>query len=207
MRYQVRIIAGSLRRRKITVTADPDLRPISDRAREALFSILGDAIPDRPFYDVFAGSGAIGIEALSRGAKSAVFVERDPRAVNELIHHLETFGVAAQARVLKADAYRWADKCAVPNEPVNLFLGPPYVEFEKHMDAVIWMVGTLLRRMPPESVLVIQSDTEIAAGEFPDPERWDVRTYGRTRLAIYVIPPRATDETLMKRGYAFDGSQ
>src|SRR5688500_12172625 len=100
MRYQLRIISGSLRGRTLTVFADPDLRPMSDRARQALFNILGDVVPGRIFIDIFAGSGAVGLEALSRGASDVLFIERDPQAAKDLRKHLDTFGVSAQAQVL-----------------------------------------------------------------------------------------------------------
>ncbi len=188
MRYQLRIIAGSLRGRKLTVTIDPGLRPIADRAREALFSILGDAVPDRTFFDIFAGSGAVGMEALSRGAANAVFVERDPPAANAIARHLEMFQVTGRGRVLRADAYRWADKWAVPAEPVNLFLGPPYREFEHHLDAILWLIATLQQKAPPGSIVIVQSDGEFPAAQLPDAPRWDVRHYGRTQLALWVKP-------------------
>ncbi len=188
MRYQLRIIAGSLRGRKLTVMLNPDVRPIADRVREALFSILGDAVPDRPFYDVFAGSGAVGLEALSRGAKRVTFVERDPRTGGDILKHLEKFGVTDKARVLRADAYRWADKGDLPGEPVNVFLGPPYAEFERHFDAVVWLVTALEQRVAPGSVLVLQSDEKFDSARLPDSERWDVRHYGRTQLAIWTKP-------------------
>ena len=195
MRYQIRIIAGSLRGRKLTLVAEPTLRPMADRARAALFSILGDAIPDRAFFDVFAGSGAVGMEALSRGAKHATFVEREPRAVTDILKHLETFGIAKQAKVIRADAYRWADKFLSPKEPVNLFLGPPYQEFAKHFDAIAWIVQTLQQRAPVGSVLAVQSDSRFPTEELPLAEEWDVRNYGRTQLAIWTkmaeLPDRA----------------
>ena len=88
MRTQIRIVAGSLRGRKVVCDVNPALRPTPQRAREALFSILGDAVPGRPFFDVFAGTGVVGMEALSRGASSAAFVERDFRLIDELERHL-----------------------------------------------------------------------------------------------------------------------
>jgi len=185
LRYQLRIISGALRGRKLTVAWDPDLRPMADRARAALFSILGDAVPGREFHDVFAGSGAVGLEALSRGASSVVFVEREPQAVAKIIRHLEEFGVSDKARVLRADAYRWADKMVLPTEPVNVFLGPPYREIERHFDAITWLVGSLQQKTPPGSVLVLQSEKTFSADQLPDPEKWDVRHYGRTQLAIW----------------------
>jgi 16S rRNA (guanine966-N2)-methyltransferase len=186
VKYQLRIIAGSLKGRRVIVDHDPGLRPMADRAREALFSILFDAVEDRVFYDVFAGSGAVGIEALSRGARSVVFVEREPQAVTALLKHLEGFGVAGKARVIRADAYRWADKWAVPTEPVNIFLGPPYQEFEKHGDAIQWLITTLQQQCPAGSVLMIQSDKHFDVALLPNADAWDVRRYGRTQLAIWV---------------------
>jgi 16S rRNA (guanine(966)-N(2))-methyltransferase RsmD len=185
MRYQLRIIAGSLRGRKMTVVLNPALRPLADRAREALFSILGNAVPGRPFFDVFAGSGSVGMEALSRGASSVTFVERDPRTFAGIIEHLKKFGVADQARVLQSDAYRWADKGALPAEPVNVFLGPPYEQFVHHFDALRWLIQAMQQRMPPGSVLIVQSERAVPAAGLPRAEEWDVREYGRTQLAFW----------------------
>jgi 16S rRNA (guanine(966)-N(2))-methyltransferase RsmD len=185
MKYQLRIIAGELRGRRVTVIGDPGLRPLADRAREALFSILGERVPDRVFHDVFAGSGAVGLEALSRGATSVLFVEREPQAVTHLIQHLEKFGVADRARVLRADAYRWADKWATPTEPVNVFLGPPYAEFERNTKALRGMIAKLQQQCPFDSTLIVQSERAFDAEQLPDAGRWDVRHYGRTQLALW----------------------
>src|SRR5438132_8000617 len=93
MRTELRIVAGDLRGRKVICTVNPRLRPTPQRVREALFSILGDAIPGRPFFDVFAGTGVIGLEALSRHASKATFLERDFRNTADLEKHLHKFGV------------------------------------------------------------------------------------------------------------------
>ena len=94
MRVQLRIVAGSLRGRKILCQVHPGLRPTPQMVREALFSILGNAVPNRPFVDVFAGTGANGMEALSRGASYAYFIERDFRLAQDIDDHLKRFGVA-----------------------------------------------------------------------------------------------------------------
>jgi 16S rRNA (guanine(966)-N(2))-methyltransferase RsmD len=185
MRYQLRIIAGQLRGRKVVVTLHPSLRPMADRAREALFSILGDRITGRPFFDVFAGSGAVGLEALSRGAGPVTFVELDPRSAGEIARHLETFHVTERAHVLRADAYRWADKMPAPQGPVTVFCGPPYQEFENHFDAITWLVTTLQAKLPTGSTVIVQSDRTFNAESLPDAAHWDVRHYGRTQLAIW----------------------
>src|SRR5262249_19423705 len=108
MRVQLRIVAGALRGRKLTCNVSADLRPTPQMVREALFSILGNAVPDRPFFDVFAGTGVVGLEALSRGASSAQFVERDFRLGQDIERHLQAFDFADQGKVLRADTYRWA---------------------------------------------------------------------------------------------------
>src|SRR5689334_15758013 len=126
MRVQLRIVAGRLRGRKLNCSVGKDLRPAPEMVREALFSILGDAVPDRPFFDLFAGTGAVGLEALSRGAQSVVLVERDFRTAGEINRHIQAFGVGGGATVVRADAYRWAEHWPGSAEPVNVFVGPPY---------------------------------------------------------------------------------
>src|SRR2546421_4931524 len=114
MRTQLRIVAGSLRGRKVSCVVSENLRPTPQMVREALFSILGNAVPGRPFYDVFAGTGVVGLEALSRGATEARLVESDPRQAGEIRKYAERFGVADRAQVLRADAYRWAERWVPP---------------------------------------------------------------------------------------------
>src|SRR5438094_5986011 len=114
MRTQLRIVAGSLRGRKLTCDVNPQVRPAPQMVREALFSILGNAVPDRPFFDLFAGTGAVGLEALSRGASTATFLERDIRAAGEIVRHLHTFDVASRAAVHRLDVYRWAERWEAP---------------------------------------------------------------------------------------------
>src|SRR5438045_7074084 len=110
MKTQIRIVAGSMRGRKLTCTVTPVLRPTPQMVREALFSILGNAVPGRPFLDVFAGTGIFGLEALSRGARSATFVERDFRLIADLERHLTAFGVDAVSRIDRTDVYRWVER-------------------------------------------------------------------------------------------------
>src|SRR5262245_59095039 len=114
-KVQIRIVAGALRGRKIACVVTPTLRPTPQMVREAYFSILGDAIPERPFIDVFAGSGVIAMEALSRGARSAVFLERDFALAAQIDHYLKEFDLAARGMVLRADAYRWAERWLPPS--------------------------------------------------------------------------------------------
>jgi 16S rRNA (guanine(966)-N(2))-methyltransferase RsmD len=186
MRVQLRIVAGSLRGRKLNCTVGQDLRPIPQMVREALFSILGNAVPGRPFFDLFAGTGSVGLEALSRGAAPVLFVERDFRVAGEIERHLQAFGVTDRAKVARADTYRWAEHWSGASEPVNLFLGPPYPDFERRFPDLLLLVGDLQQKAVPGSVLVLQSEQTVPVDKLPDGGRWDVRRYGRNMLLLWV---------------------
>src|SRR5262249_11972803 len=136
-----------LRGRKVTCTVDPRLRPTPQRVREALFSILGDAVPGRPFFDVFAGTGVVGLEALSRGASSATFVERDFRVAGAIQQHVQEFGVAQQASLVRADVYRWAERWPPPAEPVNVFLSPPFSDFDRRPEGMLGLIELILHKV------------------------------------------------------------
>src|SRR5262249_50682920 len=146
MRTQLRIVAGSLRGRKLTCSVNPHLRPTPHRVREALFSILGDAIPDRPFCDIFAGTGVVGLEALSRGASSTTFIERDFPLMKDIQRHVKAFGLADQVELLRTDAYHWAERWQAPERPVNLFISPPFADFEHKLDELLALVGALQQK-------------------------------------------------------------
>lgn len=196
MRTQIRIVAGSLRGRKVVCDVNPALRPTPQRAREALFSILGDAVPGRPFFDVFAGTGVVGMEALSRAASSAAFVERDFRLIDDLERNLKGFRLA-NGRVVRADVYRWAERWQPPAEPVNVFLSPPYPDLGRRPDEMLSLIQTLQSRLHPGSVLVLQSEKADLLARLPDRPRWDERIYGRNHLLFWVreVPPQATQGT------------
>src|SRR5271163_3639080 len=158
MRVQLRIVAGSLRGRKINCQVNPDLRPTPQMVREALFSILGNAVPGRPFFDVFAGTGANGLEALSRGASFAHFIERDFRLAQAIDNHLREFGVAKDAQVVRTDVYRWGSQWQPPAEPANVFVSPPFADFQRRPDDMLALIAALQRKVADESVLVVQTE-------------------------------------------------
>lgn len=182
---QLRIVAGRLRGRKLIVSVHPGLRPTPQMVREALFSILGNAIPERPFVDVFAGSGVVGLEALSRGASSATFVERDAKLADAVEKAARSFGVDAGARIQRQDVYRWAERWLPPNEPVNVFLSPPFADLDQRAADFHQLVTTLQAKLPPESELILQVEDNFDAGTLPDVARWELRKYGRNVLLFW----------------------
>jgi 16S rRNA (guanine966-N2)-methyltransferase len=196
---QVRIVAGSLRGRKLTVVVHEGMRPTPQMVREALFSILGNAIPGRVFYDVFAGTGVVGLEAVSRGATSARLIEKDPRQAADIQKYAGEFGVANRVQVIKSDAYRWAERWIPAGaEPVNLFLSPPFPDLSEKAEEFLNLVRFLLEKAPDESVLTIQAEEGFPLDELPDPEAWDVRAYGRNLLLIRVKGERIEGESQME---------
>lgn len=186
MRTQLRIIAGSLKGRRLTYTVASNLRPTPDRVRGALFSILGGAMPGRPFLDLFAGTGVVGMEALSRGAVPVTLVEWDVQATAAIIRYLQTFGVAEQATVHRADVYRWIARWQAPSEPVTAFLGPPFPDFERRPEDLFQALADLQQKVAPGSVLVLQNESVWTPDGLPDPGPWEHRQYGRNRLSIWV---------------------
>lgn len=186
MRTQLRIVAGALRGRKLTCDVNPQVRPAPQMVREALFSILGNAVPGRPFFDLFAGTGAVGLEALSRGARHVFFVERDVRVADQIQKHLQAFQVADRASVVRGDVYHWAQRWQAPLEPVTLFLGPPFADFERRLESLLTLVADLQTKVAADSVLALQSETPFTADVLPDGPQWDVRKYGRNQLMIWV---------------------
>jgi 16S rRNA (guanine966-N2)-methyltransferase len=166
-RNSVRIIAGAWRGRRIHFPDMPALRPTPDRVRETLFNWLQHSITDARVLDLFAGSGALGLEALSRGAKQAVFVEQFPPAARALQEQLVRFGGAAKGRILEMGAARYL---RTPGQPFDIaFLDPPFgtnalAEYIPLLDTGDWLkVGSL-----------VYLENERAAGVPALPGHWEL---------------------------------
>lgn len=192
-RVEIRIVAGSLRGRKIPCTVHEQFRPTPVMVREALFSILGNAIPERVFFDLFAGSGVHGMEAISRGASEALMVEADGKLVNNIDNRLREFGIIKKGYVVKADVYRWADRWIPPAEAVNVFVSPPFPDLTERFDQFLKLVNVLIEKMPPESVISLQTEDDWDPAKLPGAD-WDIRKYGRNMLCIWVKPSAPVEE-------------
>ena len=125
----MRVIAGSHRGRRLSGPRGTTLRPTSDKVREALFSILGTRIPGSRFLDLYAGTGAVGIEALSRGATIVTFVESDPKAVQVMRKNLTACGMLDQAVVRVGPTQTFLRQPQSWDGPYDvLFADPPYAD-------------------------------------------------------------------------------
>lgn len=134
----MRIIAGTFRSRQLKSLKGLSLRPTSDMMRETLFNILGPRVDGSRFLDLFAGTGAIGIEAVSRGAAHVVFVEKHPATVRLLKENLASLQISSGVQVIPADVRASITKLSVGNAaPFDfIFLDPPYAEENTYRDTL-----------------------------------------------------------------------
>jgi 16S rRNA (guanine966-N2)-methyltransferase len=184
----MRIIAGQRRGHKFDGPKGSGTRPTSDLVRESLFNILGAEVAGRIVVDLFAGTGALGLEALSRGATRAIFVERNRDNVALIYRNLATLRYEDRARVFTADAFRWARSFEpIDDEPVVVFLDPPYAEYESRPRKVRELLEHLVGHLPAASVIAAESRRMLDEGILPDLDAWDVRRYGGTQLAIRTV--------------------
>jgi 16S rRNA (guanine966-N2)-methyltransferase len=179
----LRVIAGAAGGRKL-VAPKGDARPTTDRVKEALFSSLGPRVHDATVLDLYAGSGALAIEALSRGAASAVLVDRDAAAAAAMRANLETTGFATVARVQRVDVVRFVT-APIGDGPFDLvFLDPPY---EVPSDGVAAVLGALAAT---EAVTVggtVVVERPKAGEPVTLPAGWGIekeRAYGDTLLVV-----------------------
>jgi 16S rRNA (guanine966-N2)-methyltransferase len=173
----LRVVAGALKGRRLQAPPGRGTRPTADRVREALFSMLGDVSGAR-VLDLYAGSGALGIEALSRGAASATFVERDPRAAATIRANLEAIG--AEGEVRRQDVLRFLE--AAEGRFDLVFVDPPY-------DSAVPLAEPLGERLPavlsPHARIVTESDKRLPLVlELPLVRE---RAYGDTRIAVHRV--------------------
>ena len=141
----MRIIAGTYRSRILKSLKGVALRPTSDRLRETLFNVLGPSVENSHFLDIFAGTGAVGIEALSRGAIEVVFIENHPPAVTLIRRNLESLAIEQGATVLPIDALKALQKLAARkshHHPFDiLYLDPPYAAKDEY-DRILQFLGS-----------------------------------------------------------------
>lgn len=187
-RNELRIIAGRWRGRRIRFPAGTTIRPTPDRVRETLFNWLAPHIREAHVADLFAGSGALGLEALSRGAASALFIERDARCVDALRAHCEEFGAAGH-EIVRGDAVACVrTPRAATRAPLDIvFLDPPF-------DADLWSTTSAALEsgnwLAPEAFIYLETPSAKALPSLP--ATWRTWREGKAGEVGYHLLRRST---------------
>ena len=175
----MRVIAGLAKGRKLAAPGE-GTRPMMDRVREALFSSLGPRVIDADVLDLYAGSGSIGLEALSRGAASVVFVERGRRAVTVLRSNVEAVGLGGE--IVARDVASYLEGTGGSFDLV--FVDPPYAVA---LASVEEMLGRVATRLRPGGVIVVHRRTGTGMPRVPGLVQVDDRRYGNTEITRFEI--------------------
>jgi 16S rRNA (guanine966-N2)-methyltransferase len=181
----MRIAGGEWRGRNLKSPKGDLVRPTQDRVREALFSMLQNDIPGAKFLDVFAGSGAVGLEALSRGASHATFVEQSSSSLACIKSNIEMVKCENRTEVIRSDAYSWLKTDAAGRSFDIAFADPPYALGHEQGYAEILNALAVHNVVRPGGLFI----AEMKRVQDPDTsEYWDLcrdRIYGQTRVAVY----------------------
>jgi 16S rRNA (guanine966-N2)-methyltransferase len=151
----MRVIAGKFRSRKLKGPGLLRLRPTSDRLRETLFNVLGPEVEDSLFVDLYAGTGAIGIEAVSRGARQVILIESNAKAARLVRENLASLAIRAGTELLETEALAGLEKLAVRRLVADfVFLDPPYEKKGEHTRALEFLDAS--RLVAPRGVVIVE---------------------------------------------------
>ncbi|GAB4508543.1 MAG: 16S rRNA (guanine(966)-N(2))-methyltransferase RsmD [Anaerolineae bacterium] len=180
----VRVIAGSARGRRLKLVPGDSTRPIMDRVKEALFSILGTDVFNARVLDLFAGTGSVGIEALSRGAREAVFIEKNPLAIRTITENVRIAQVENRAVVRKMDVFTLL---GMPPEHYDLiYIAPP--QYKDLWSQTLKALDANPGWLSPESQVIVQIDpAEFTQIEWEHLTMVDERRYGKTLLVFFQL--------------------
>ena len=184
----MRVIAGTARGRPLVAPRGAATRPIADRVKETLFAILGARVVDASVLDLYAGSGAIGIEALSRGAVHCDFVEQDRRALLAIRENVRRAGVGDRASVHAADVGAYLGRLGA-DRPGLVFLDPPYAE-----RAILAPLERIASHLAPGGAVVVKHHWRTSIPEPTGLSRWHERRFGETSLTFLVATEGADGE-------------
>lgn len=189
----LRVIAGSARGRRLKLVPGNTTRPVMDRVKEALFSILGQDVVDATWLDLFAGTGSVGIEALSRGARLALFVEIDRLAVQTIQENLAVTRLGDRAIIRRADVFHLLKR--PPTQSFDfIYIAPP--QYKSLWLQTLQALDTNPAWIPPGITVIVQIDPkEFQPATFAHLEAYDERRYGKTLLWFLAAREAAPDES------------
>lgn len=180
----MRVTGGSLKGRKLAPLRGMSIRPTSDYLREAIFNILAEVVEDAVVLDLFAGTGSLGIEALSRGAERAVFVDKASQAIKALSRNVETCALQERTRILKRDILRGPGFLKSIRETFDLvFVDPPYDK--GFAEPTLKLLGRSSKILTEAFIVVEHSSREILPEKIARLFLHDERRHGKTLVSFY----------------------
>ena len=194
----LRIVGGHFRGRKLKYAGDTRVRPMKDRIREAVFNLLGPAIKGTFAIDLFGGTGALGLESISRGSVGAIIVERHLPTAKVIRENIETLELTDEVELVHADTFRWFRHS--PNLPDDtpwvVFVSPPYLFFTERSEDMLELIIGLMRLAPIDTQFAVEATKEFDFDQLPVPEKWDVRTYHPAVVGVLTMTESIRTELL-----------
>ena len=161
---------------------------MKDRVREALFNLLGPGIRGHFAIDLFGGTGALALEAISRGANGAVVVERHIPTAKVIRQNIETLDLTEHVELVTADSIRWwRDEPDLTDDPWVVFISPPYRFFTERTDDMLAMVSTAIERAPSGSMIAVEATNDFDFATLPTATDWDVRAYPPAVIGLLCV--------------------
>jgi 16S rRNA (guanine966-N2)-methyltransferase len=180
-----RIVGGKFRHRKLLYSGDVRTRPMKDRVREAVFNLVGTDVVGAHAIDLFAGTGALGLESLSRGAVRATMIEQHFPTAAVIRQNAAMLEVTDQCKIEPANTFIWAKRNpTLGDEKLVVFCSPPYAFYVDRLAEMLELITTLMDRAPEESVFVVEADKQFDFSQLPFPEAWDVREYPPASVGV-----------------------
>ncbi|MCA9186143.1 MAG: RsmD family RNA methyltransferase [Pirellulaceae bacterium] len=191
----LRIIGGQLRGRKIRYSGDSRTRPMKERVREAMFNLIGTDVVGTHVIDLFAGTGALSFEALSRGAEQILAIERHFPTARLLEENAASLNVQERVTVFAGDTFFWSRQLPdLSGSPCSIFCSPPYRLYHERTTDMLALIGSLMQSIPDRSLFVVECDSLWDTNMLPSAERWDVRAYSPAVIAIHRTPATSRSE-------------
>jgi 16S rRNA (guanine(966)-N(2))-methyltransferase RsmD len=163
---------------------------MKDYTREAIFNLVGGWVAGKACFDLFAGTGAVGIEAISRGASQAFLVERHFPTLRIIQQNIQTIDPLMPVQVEGSDSFFWVRQFLAhpeqwPVEPWVVFVCPPYALYHEQPQALLALIEGMLNAAPNESLLLIESDEAFNTSLLPNHEQWETRLYAPAVVSVY----------------------
>jgi 16S rRNA (guanine(966)-N(2))-methyltransferase RsmD len=182
----IRVISGTARGRRLRLVPGESTRPINDRVKESLFNIIGADVQDAWVLDLFAGTGSVGIEALSRGAAGALLIDNDPGAIGTVQANLDATGLTGKGEVLRADAFALLGQA--PGRKFDyVYIAPP--QYHELWSRAVALLDAHPKWLNPDAWVIAQMHPKEYQGlELARLHESDQRKYGSTLLVFYEFP-------------------